>query len=487
MNTKRILALLLASMMLTGSLAACSDTPAEGTDTTAAETTPEVTTEPEETKIPSGLPETMDMKGFNITFYGKDTKGAYAEEETGDLLNDEIYARNRRLNEQYNFNIMQILPKNQTDPTKEVLATVQAGDDAYHVLVDGPNRFVSYINAGLLFDMSTLKYQDYTQPWWSEDINKSLSFGGKVLMSCNSFMLSSRTWIYHPIVNTDLLEANGMKIADYYNMVREGKWTLDEFIKMIKQGNADLNGDGVRDHNDRFGFATERYGGYVLGIGTGWAIANKDDKDMPIITAATEEGIDLWDKLVNQIFADRNSFICVTDIKAEGSQYTVTNNMVKNSQVMVYIATLTDAYRDYEINYGILPMPKGSADQEKYYHTGSSYNLPVMAVPKITKTPDEISFVLEAMAYDSYYGLQPKFYQNYLETKLARDQESVEMLQIIHSSIMMDPGAAYNWGGYLNRIYNNVSERANPLATYHASNAASAAAAIDKMVKAVTE
>ena len=328
MNAKRILALLLASMMLTGSLAACSDTPAEGADTSAAETTPEVTTEPEETKIPSGLPETMDLKGYTITFYGKNTKGAYAEEETGDLLNDEIYARNRRLNEQYNFNIAEILPKNQTDPTKEVLATVQAGDDAYQVLVDGPNRFVSYINAGLLFDMSTLKYQDYTQPWWSEDITKSLSFGGKVLMSCNSFILSARTWIYQPIVNTDLLEANGMKIADYYNMVREGKWTLDEFIKMIKQGNADLNGDGVRDHNDRYGFLTERYGGYVLGIGTGWAIANKDDKDMPIITAATESGIVLWDKLVNQIFADRNSFLCVTDI-TEGSQYAVANNMMK--------------------------------------------------------------------------------------------------------------------------------------------------------------
>ncbi len=486
MNAKRILALLLASMMHTGSLAACSDTPAEGTDTVAAETTPEVTTEPEETQIPSGLPETMDLKGYTITFYGKNTKGAYAEEENGELLNDEVYARNRRLNEQYNFNIAEILPTNQTDPTKEVLATVQAGDDAYQVLVDGPNRFVSYINAGLLFDMSTLKYQNYSQPWWSEDINTSLSFGGKVLMSCNSFILSARTWIYQPIVNTDILEANGMKIADYYNMAREGNWTLDEFIKMIKQGNADLNGDGVRDHNDRFGFLTERYGGYVLGIGTGWAIANKDDQDMPIITCANESGIDLWDKLVNQIFADRNSFLCVTDI-TEGSQYGVANNMMKNNQILVYMSTLGDAFRDYEINYGVLPMPKATAEQEKYYHTGSSYNLPVMAVPKITKNPDEISFILEAMAYDSYYGLQPKFYQNYLETKLARDAESVEMLQIIHSSIMMDPGAAYNWGGYLNRIYLNVSERANPLATFHASNAEKAATQIANMVKAVTE
>ncbi|MBE6561693.1 MAG: hypothetical protein E7662_11275 [Ruminococcaceae bacterium] len=484
---KRLLALLLASMMLTGSLAACSESPAQGDDTSAAETTPEVTTEPEETKLPSGLPEDKKLNGFTITFYGKNTKGAYAEEETGDLINDEVYARNRRLNEQYDFNIVEILPANQTDPTKEILATVQAGDDAYQVLVDGPNRFVSYINGGLLYDMSTLKYQNYSQPWWSEDINKSLSFQNKVLMSCNSFMLSSRSWIYHPMVNIDLLEANGMKMADYYNMAREGTWTTDEFIKMIKKGNADLNGDGVRDHNDRFGFETEAYGGYVLAIGTGYAIANKDDKDMPIITAATEEGVSLWDKLVNEIFSDRNSFLCVTDIVGVDSIWTTATNMMKNSQIMVQISTLGDGWREYEINYGILPVPKATPEQEKYYHTGSSYNLPVMAVPKIVQNPDEISFALEAMAYDSYYNLQPKFYQNYLETKLARDKESVEMLQIIHSTIMMDPGAAYNWGGYLNRIYNNVKLRENGLVTHHASNSEKAAKAIEDMVKAVTE
>ena len=67
------------------------------------------------------------------------------------------------------------------------------------------------------------------------------------------------------------------------------------------------------------------------------------------------------------------------------------------------------------------------------------------------------------------------------------DKESVEMLQIIHSTIMMDPGAAYNWGGYLNRIYNNVKLRENGLVTHHASNSEKANKAIEDMVKAVTE
>ena len=488
---KKLISVLLAGIMLLGTLSACAGTPAESSDTTAAsdsgavETTT-AETEPEDTKIPSGLPEKMDLNGYTVTFYGKKDAGIYTEEENGDKLNDAVYARNAALKEQYNFNILQICPTNQSSPTKDIIQNVQAGDDSYQVFVDGPgSALVLYVSGNLLYDMNTLKYQDFSQPWWFEELNKSLSIAGKLHMTASSFNFTARQSLYHPMVNIDLMRDNGMNIADYYQMVRDGKWTLDEFIKMIKTGASDLNGDGVRDHKDRFGHIGEDFAGYVLAVGGGYMIASKDKDDIPYITAVGEEGVNLWEKLVNNIFSDTTNYLCIRNIKGVASIWTEQRTMMRNNQVMVQITVLDNNWRDYEINYGILPVPKATEEQENYIHTGSTYNIPVMAVPITVKNPDDVSFVLEAMAYTSYYDVLPTFYEGYLESKLARDKDSVEMLQIIHNTIVMDIGAVYGWGGYLNEIYKIVNRGTNTFASFDAANRAAATKSIEDLVKVV--
>ena len=461
--------------------------PAESDDTSVADTTAaEETTSPEETKIPSGLPETMDLEGYTVNFYGKKEVGIWTEEETGDNVNDAVYARNRALNEKYNFEIMHIMPQNQSSPTNDIKASVQAGDDAWQVFVDGPgNSLKNYVTSALLYDMNTLKYQDFSQPWWFEELNNSLSLAGKLFMTCSSFSLTARQWLYNPIVNIDILENNGLKMKDYYQMVYDGKWTLDEFLKLCKVGSADLNGDGVRDKEDRFAHNGEDYAGYALAVGSGYMIARKDKDDIPYITAADEQSIHLWDKLVNETFSDTTNYLCIRNIKNVDSIWSAANNMMKKGQIMIQITTLNSSWRNYDIKYGILPMPKYNEEQERYYHTGSALNIPMLAVPITVTKPDEISFVLEAMAYESYYDVLPIFYEEYLETKLVRDRESIDMIRITHESLVLDPGAAYGWGSYLGELYKVVNRGQNTLVTFDASKRAVAEKAIADMMEIV--
>lgn len=481
--------MLLAALLLTGSLAACTGSEEQESDTAAPVDTnaPETMDGSEDPRLPSGLPETMDLNGYTITFYGRDTDGVYAEEETGDIINDEVFQRNIRLNEQYNFDIREIIPTVISGNSAEIQSVVLAGEDAYQVIIDGPYHFYNYMNSGLLLDLQTMQYQDLSQPWWAWQLNEGLSVNGKYLVACNSFMLESRLWLYNPFVNIDLLEANGMKMADYYQMAREGTWTLDEFIEMIQKGSVDLNGDGIRDHRDRWPLVCEDFAGYALALGCGYRIADKDENDRPVITAATESNINLLDRLVDEIFSDQNIYLCVRNIKDVDSIWTEQQRMMQDDRIIVQIGNMTNDWRSYEINYGILPMPKLTAEQEYYYHTGSCYNMGVMAVPVSVQNPDDVSFILEAMAYDSYYGLLPKFYQKNLETKMARDEDSVEMLRIIHDSMVMDLGASYNWGDYLNKLYSIVNQGKNDMVTHHASHAASVEKKIADFVAELSE
>ena len=477
MKAKRIFAFLLASLMLSGSLAACSEagTTEETTASTdAAVTTPEETTEPAETRIDPGLPAEMNMDGYTITFFGKNVEGVYVEEETGDAVNDAVFLRNLNLSEQYNFNVELIPAGNQEYAATEAKQTIQAGDDAYQVLLDGGNRYVEFIQAGLLYDLNTLKYQNFDQPWWYKYLNEGLSIKNKLYMTASSFMLTTKRELMGTVINRTLAENNNVDISELYQTARDGKWTIDKFAELTKLGNSDLNGDGKRDYLDQWGLQIQAYCGYSLALGCGFRIAEKDDQDIPYITVGTENNINLWDTLVNSMFTDKNSVLITQNIGTSNVWSTATE-MWKGGQVLVTVNSPNGSWRDVEFDPILLPSPKYTEEQEEYYHTGSSWNTPLLAVPVTVEQPENVSFILEAMSYSSYYDVYPIFYETYLETKLLRDKESVEMLEIIQNTPYFDIGAVFNWGDYLSRTYDVTKTGTNNLAT------------IDRKVKAPTE
>lgn len=485
----RILTLLLAAVIAGGTLTACAKEGGTQQDTSApvsdADTSaPDAETEPAETRIDPGLPE-MDLDGYTITFFGKTVDGIYAEEETGDRVNDAVFDRNRALNEKYNFEVELISATNQEYAITEGFQTVQSGDDAYQVLMDGGNRYVQFIQAGLMYDLNTLKYQDFEQPWWYKYLNEGLSINQKLYMTASAFMLSTKSQLYGTVVNRKLAEDNNVDIAQLYQWGRDGAWTLDRFAELTKLGNDDLNGDGVRDYNDQWGLQVEAYCGYSLAVGCGFRIADKDENDVPHISAGTEAAINTWDKLCSSIFADKTSVLITQNITGVTSTWTTAGEMWKSGRVLVTVGSPSNSWRDIEFDYCVLPSPKYTEEQDQYYHTGSSWNTPLLGVPVTVADPEKVSFILEAMAYSSYYDVLPEFYENYLQTRLMRDKESVEMLEIIQSTPYFDIGAVFNWGSYLDQTYTMTKSGTNNMATFHAKAEKAANAVITKMLNQI--
>ena len=486
--THRITALLLAGVLLAASLLSCAsgtgtDSGTSAPDTTAApQTTEPAATEPAKTRIDPHLPE-MNLDGYTMTFYGKGMNGIYAEEETGDKVNDAIYGRNRSLNEQYNFEIEHILAPNQEYAITDAQSSIQAGDNSYQVLVDGGNRYVPFIQAGLMLDLNTLKYQDFEQPWWYEYLNKGLSIKNKLYMTASAFCLTTKQQLYYISFNKDLAKDNGIDVSELYQLGRTGKWTIDKLAEYVKVGSAYLNGDGKLDNNDQWGLQLQAYSGYTLALGCGFHIADKDENDIPYITTGTENAINIWDTLCTKLFTDTSNVLVTQNIKGVSSVWTAAGEMWAGGQVLFRVEPASDGWRDYDIDYGVLPSPKLTEEQKEYQHIGSSWNTPLLGVP-ITNfaDADKVSFILEAMAYASYYDVLPIFYENYLETKLMRDRESVEMLEIIQSTPFFDIGAVFNWGEMLSTLYTITQSGNNTLARMSAKMVTAANKQIEKAI-----
>lgn len=63
-------------------------------------------------------------------------------------------------------------------------------------------------------------------------------------------------------------------------------------------------------------------------------------------------------------------------------------------------------------------------------------------------------YITQALAYESLYTLTPAYYDQTLQNKVSRDEESARMLDLIFSSRTYDFGWYFEVGGYNEGIMN---------------------------------
>lgn len=422
-----------------------------------------------EETLPSSLPD-MDFDGFVLTMFRSGNsfqeKGVWSEELTGDTVSDAVYNRNRYLEDTYNCKI-ELLETESQHASQDVGKYVQSGDDTIDMVLDGGQFIAS--TAQNYIDLNSLPYLDFAQPWWNIDFNNGITIAGKLFFTIGCYQTTALQGVRHIIFNKTVAENYGVDAGSYYGLVRDGRWVIDRMTEDARKVKADLNGDGVYDSNDLWGVVGENYDTWTLSLGSGFRCAEKDSDDMPVITFGSEKNNSILDSVM-KIAGDRDVAIFAQRIKGVDNVWTAVSNMKKtNGQWLFTIGGLGNSLRDMTDEYGVLPSPKFDESQDRYYHDASLGNSPTTSIPVSASSPETVAYLLEAMCYSSYYQVLPDFYQNYLNTKLARDEESVEMLQLVHSSLYYDLGALFNWGD-MRMIVENMADRAdNNLASKYAS------------------
>jgi len=487
---KFITSVLLASMLLT--TAACaSDNGGASADTTTADTAETTTAETTEARLPSGIPDT-DLDGYEMRFLARFTvdafneTGVYAEEMNGENINDTVYERNRRIGETYNCVITGTDISENDAFQNAVRTTVTAGDDIYQSVLYGAHHLANFAAQGLLCDLNTLENTDFSQPWWDGKMNDEISVGGKLFFTLGSFMLNAKINLYHIIFNHRVGNDYGISPSDLYESARSGAWTLDEYSSVIKLIRDDLDGDGAYTSKDLWGAGGESYSAYAAAIGAGARFVTKDSNDIPFVSATDPKNITVFTDVL-ELYADRDHLLVTENITGVDSVWKEIDNMLLGGRLFTMIGSLRSYVRDMEDNYGVLPMPKYSEEQENYYHITTVYNAPVLSVPVTVANTEAASLILEAMAYDFYYDLLPTFYDNFLNTKMLRDTESVEMLQIIHDSVLFELSSLYILSSFV-APYNSTAKSGNTeIASTFESAASSAETVLAGVVESITK
>ena len=442
--SKRYSALLLAMLLLASS---CGGE-AAGTDTTTSDTADTTAANTEEAYDFSG----HDFGGKKFVFLStrnSSTLYNYIDAETmnGDIINDAVYNRTSFIEDTYNIDFVH--DGQAYDQLNNLIrSTVMAGDDAYQAAYMYMANTSTFMQEGLLHDLTQSDYFHFDEVWWDRAIIDELYIGDDKALYLTSSDLNLINFEYSWCMYFNKRMCADLKMDAPYQLVLDGKWTFDELYKYISAG-ANLNGA------ESWAFAVDSpaiYGFTSMSSFILQAFLACDMKPLSIVNGQPQNNTDnprfhdVAEKLAKVLGEEGTAYICNNN-RAAGDHY---EEIYKKGGAFFTACEIKGgdgggAYSEMTDDYGIVPLPKFDAEQKNYVSPVAIGNF-MMCVPKSNNDLEMASVILDAMSYVSWRDIVPQYYETVIQTKHIRDEETKEMLDIIREARTYYSARAFGWG-----------------------------------------
>ena len=322
-----------------------------------------------------------------------------------------------------------------------VYTAVNSWSDDYDVVFTVDTNTRTMAEMGFFKTVSELPYINLDNPWWSKDYIEAVSLDpdDPYLLFGDITYNQAVERISCVFFNKRLLEEiHGMKDTDIYDLVLDGKWTIDKFLELAKGVYVD-NGDGIRNGQDTYGYIT---GGNdalnQLVYSSGLEFTGRDESGFPTLQLNNERSIGITEKLLS-LLKDVSYYDASKD-NAEGVNFPYARKFAEGRGLfLVQRFFSSNINKDMEDDFGMVPMPKYDEDIEGYRSIVTTY-VQWGAVPVTVERNEMVSAVLESLAYEGYKHLTPAYFENNLKLRYTRgdlDYES-QMLDLIVAGVDTD-------------------------------------------------
>ncbi len=482
----RVAAFFLCTLLLIPALVSCGggnggETTVPGGDTTLA---PDAVTDPVETEEMPILPEEHTYDGYEFLIL----VGAYwtyndfeTNEEATDVLSQARYNWIEKTNEEFDINIVSEAQFNFSatrgaGPGFRALADNYAASDPMY----DASSINSYDSAalalnGYIANLNEFEYIDLERSWWDQKANEDIAINGKMYFTTGDITLVDNVTTHTILFNKQLVAENS-DLTSPYDLVRADKWTYAAMIEMIKAVAEDVNGDDKRNDLDKYGLLTWNDAGLQIFASAGERISKVNENGEFELTVYNDRTVSLVDTYMGLVNDSEHVYNYQTG-NMTSSWDSIRTTMFDENRALFYMSTFQtiSKHRDSNIDFGIIPFPKYSEDQEEYGHLVSAFHSQFISVPTFYEDGDITGSVLEYLAYLGRKTVLPAYYEKTLKGTYIKDDESAEMLDIIYASHVFDLGIYYRVGNLystlgsvftnknltLTFIYNTVEKSAN--------------------------
>ena len=441
-NPLRCIALLFAFLLLLPLCIGCGDTATEKTTT--------VPTAQTEAPDPNAYvyPD-VDYNKETFTIMGCEDKyemitNVLADEQNGVDVNDAQYAMTVFLEEKLNIDLVEERIGYHSE--MDTLTPIVASNDPHYDLVYLQIKNVgSMFTSNYLMNMYDMPGLQLDSAWWDQGIREEASILGDqlyFLVSDVNLMSFDGTWCMY--FNKKMFEDRNIPFP--YQTVKDQAWTLDELYTLCHTYATD-NGEGsvgVFDPNGNaiYGMATQINCMSAFLTGCNELYCKLDADKRPYFAMAESATLaDANDKICRLTSATRDATFLRTPQGAEISY----KDVFVAERALLMGGEVADSRKMSEMKseYGILPMPKATTDQENYVSHMLTEAL-YLAVPTSCGDLERAAVVMDSLSYYASANILPKYYNSVCYRGL-HDTDSVAMLEIIHETRYLNWGLGYGW------------------------------------------
>ena len=477
---KRALSLTLCLLLL---LTACgsaetADTAADAVNTDTLEI---IETETEEAP---DLPADLTYGGATFTFGVVSNANArnpiVMEEITGEALNDAQYNTIATTSETLDVVIEEYLIEEGYPATNTIRSIVAAGDDVIQVAnlycAAAPVMLVD----GYALDYNQVPNIDLSKSYWDQSVNQSLLLGDMRYAAIGDLSITTHDLTFILLFSKEQISQNGLESP--YDLVNEGKWTMDIMQEMMETVTVDTNGDGSFTAEDNYGYlGTLKNVLPSFWIGAGEITIGLNDDGIPEMSMKDERFVTVIDRIFTMTYDNNARFLSKMgqDVNEENINMFQENKGLFMDCSMFWVGAL----RDMETDFGIIPYPMFDEAQGEYYARVSYFMPPI--IPITNQNLEMTGAVLEMANYLAKQSITPAYYDISLKGKYSRDEESVAMLDLIFDHRVIDLGDTIFCpdvrDGFFNQMY---TSNKRDLVSQIEMNESKIQATIDKMVAA---
>ncbi len=379
------------------------------------------------------------------------TKGSSTDP---DMINEALVERTRYVEETYDVTMIQNEVSDGAD-YNALMVSYSSGLHAYDLVAPHPTKFLaSIMTSGLVQDMRSLNYFDFSGLWWNQSQLENFTVNGKLMFGVCDFNLNKRG--FSTMLMNSVMYNSYYPNSDPYSMVFNGEWTMER-MKDIVLSVYDDTGD-----SPTYGYITNEYGGSGAFYWGGETLLKPDGDGKLTFSYDLQKCSDIAKKLYDIAIGPQTLKVKWYNSNfATGDAWTTfSSGRALIIDFDLYFASLM---KDLSFDTVFLPGPKLNDDQKNYLtNCGAGF----VGVPTDASDADCAALILEAYNRHSYNYFRPVYFDSYMAYRVSNDPRDRQVLQLILDYTVYDLGynldangaTAGKATGLLNNVvYQNMS------------------------------
>ena len=327
-----------------------------------------------------------------------------------------------------------------------VINDVSANTHLYDIAVNNMYHTMEVVSDGMFMNLYEVPNLTLSKPYYSQYYNEQATVSNKLYSTTGD---ASLTFIRFAMVTffNKKIQAD-YKLENFYEVVEDGDWTMDYQLALVRDLYADKNGNGEVDEDDLFGFITNKVTGvdpYTSALQMNMVGRDDSGKLVNVVEGNLGHFSDALEKVLN-LYAAEGTYILAH--QKDDGEFTKAKEMFSRDRALFTTLRL-DACEDYLLrnmtsDYGVLPIPKFSAEQEQYY----SYCHDLFSVYCVCSNIEESRLPAVGAALEVFFSHSEKcrhyLFEVALKVKYQRSEEASRILDLVIDNVKIDTGWIYS-------------------------------------------